>query len=116
MDAGLLDAATSLSPAGLVIEATGAGNTSEDLRERAERAMGAGVAVVLCSRCAAGSAGAYYAFPGGGATWVKAGAMLAGTLSGPKARIALSLALGAGLRGPELAAFLSGPEKPVQQR
>ena len=32
-----------------------------------------------------------YAFPGGGATWVRAGAIQAGHLGGPKARIALAL-------------------------
>ena len=38
-----------------------------------------------------------YAFPGGGATWLRAGAIPAGHLGGPKARIALALGLGAGL-------------------
>ena len=48
-------------------------------------------------------------FPGGGATWVRAGAILAGHLTGPKARIALALGLGAGLDRDGLAALLADP-------
>jgi L-asparaginase len=66
------------------------------------------IPVVLTTRCPAGAAGTGYAFRGGGATWVRAGAMLAGTLTGPKARIALALGLGAGLGGDELADLLAG--------
>jgi L-asparaginase len=38
-----------------------------------------------------------YGAPGGGARLAKLGVVSAGDLSGPKARVALSLALGAGL-------------------
>jgi L-asparaginase len=109
MDGSLLDAAVSAGSDGLVIEATGAGNTTGSLLDAAVRAMGQGIPVVLTTRCPAGAAGAGYAFRGGGATWVRAGAMLAGTLTGPKARIALALGLGAGLERDELAALLAGP-------
>ena len=60
----------------------------------AERAMAAGLPVALTTRSPSGAASADYAFPGGGATWVRAGAMLAGHLGGPKARVALALGLG----------------------
>ena len=73
--------------------------------------MAAGIPVVLVTRTLAGRAGTGYAFKGGGATWVRAGAMLAGTLSGPKARVALSLGVGAGLDGAGLSALLAGPEE-----
>jgi L-asparaginase len=109
MDPSILDAAAALGPAGIVVAATGAGNTSHGLLAAAERAIGAGIPVVLASRSPSGAAGTGYAFPGGGATWVRAGAMLAGTLTAPKARIALAVGLGAGLRGPVLAEFLAGP-------
>jgi len=109
MDGSLLDAAVSAGSDGLVIEATGAGNTTGSLLDAAIRAMGQGIPVVLTTRCPAGAAGAGYAFRGGGATWVRAGAMLAGTLTGPKARIALALGLGARLGRDELAALLAGP-------
>ena len=99
----------SLKPAGIVVEATGAGNTAASLLVEAQAAIAAGIPVVLATRAPAGAAGTGYAFPGGGATWIRAGAMLAGTLTGPKARIALSLTLGAGLRGAALGAFLAEP-------
>jgi len=110
LDEGLIGAIRSLEPAGIVVEATGAGNTAASLLAEARAAIEAGIPVVLATRCPAGAAGAGYAFPGGGATWVRAGAHLAGTLTGPKARIALALALGAGLGDPELGRFLAGPE------
>lgn len=110
LDEGLIRAIRTLQPAGIIVEATGAGNTAASLLNEAREAISAGIPVVLATRCPSGAAGAGYAFPGGGAIWVQAGALLAGTLTGPKARIALSLALGAGLRGSELASFLAGPE------
>ena len=109
MDGTLLDAAVAAGADGLVVAATGAGNTSAELLGAAQRAMDAGIPLALTTRAGSGAASAAYAFPGGGATWVRAGAMLAGTLGGPKARVALALGIGAGLRREELAALLAGP-------
>ena len=109
MDGALLDAAAGLHPPAIVVEATGAGNTAGSLLTAAERAMQQGIVVALTTRCPAGAASAAYAFPGGGATWVRAGALLAGHLSGPKARIALALGLGAGLDHEALAELLADP-------
>jgi L-asparaginase len=97
MDGSLVDAALAAGSDGFVIEATGAGNTSADLLAASSRALAAGLPVVLTTRCPAGRASAGYAFPGGGRTWVQAGAFLGGYLGGPKARVALALGLGAGL-------------------
>jgi L-asparaginase len=108
-DGALVRAARSLGPAGYVIEGTGAGNTDPDLLSASRVAIDDGIAVVLTTRAPAGRAGTGYAFPGGGATWAEAGALFAGYLGGPKARIALALGLGAGLRGPALAALLNDP-------
>jgi L-asparaginase len=108
MDGSLLEAAVAVGADGLVVEATGAGNTTGALLDAAILAMAKRIPVVLTTRCPAGAAGTGYAFRGGGATWVRAGAMLAGTLTGPKARIALALGLGAGLGGDELADLLAG--------
>ena len=94
---------------GFVVAATGAGNTAADLLEAAESAIAAGLPVVLTTRCPIGAASAGYAFPGGGATWLRAGAMLAGHLGGPKARIALALGLGAGLDHEALVTLLADP-------
>ena len=82
---------------GIVVAAPGAGNTHPDVLSAATEAMAAGIPVVLTTRSPHGEAAPRYAFPGGGATWAAAGAVLAGPLGGPKARIALALGLGAGL-------------------
>ena len=107
MDGAIVDALATAGLDGLVVEATGAGNTDARVLVAAERVMARGVPVVLATRCAAGAAGAGYAFPGGGATWIRAGAMLPGHLTGPKARIALALGLGAGLDRGALADLLA---------
>jgi L-asparaginase len=109
MDGRLLEAAAGLRPAGIVVEGTGAGNTDPRLLEAAERAMTDGIVVVLASRCPSGSASPEYAFPGGGATWQRAGAILAGHLTGPKARVALAVGIGAGLDRAALASLLADP-------
>ena len=94
---------------GFVVAATGAGNTSAALLAAAGAAIADGLPVVLATRCPIGSAGAGYAFPGGGATWLRAGAVPAGHLTGPKARIALALGIGAALDRDGLAALLADP-------
>jgi L-asparaginase len=109
MDGALLDAAVAAGADGVVVEATGAGNTSADLLAAAKRAMASDVPVALTTRCPSGAAGTGYAFPGGGATWVRAGALPTGFLGGPKARVALALGVGAGLGRGDLAALLAGP-------
>jgi len=109
MDGSLLDAAVAAGADGIVVAATGAGNTDPRLLAAAERAMAAGIPVALASRCIAGRAGADYAFPGGGARWVHAGAIPVGTLCAVKARVALALGLGAGLDRGGLAALLADP-------
>ncbi len=71
--------------------------------------MAKGVAVVLASRCPSGAVTTAYAFPGGGATWVRSGAIPAGALCAIKARVALSLGLRAGLSHDGLATLLADP-------
>jgi L-asparaginase len=113
MDGSLVDSAVASGADGLVIEATGAGNTSAALLDAARRAIDAGIPVALTTRCPSGEASAAYAFPGGGATWVQAGAMLTGHLGGPKARVALALGIGAELGRQHLAALLADPVPPA---
>lgn len=108
-DGALLDAAVAAGADGIVVAATGSGNTAPGMLAAAERAMRAGIPVVLASRCPSGAVGTAYAFPGGGATWVRAGAIPAGTLCAIKARVALALGLGAGLDHHGLAALLADP-------
>ena len=109
MDGRLLDAAVDAGADGIVVAATGAGNTDPALLAAAERAITAGIPVALASRCPAGRAGVGYAFPGGGATWVRAGALPVGHLCALKARVALALGLGAGLDRDGLVALLADP-------
>jgi L-asparaginase len=108
IDGSLLRAAVAGGVRGVVVEATGSGNTDADLLAAAQETMGAGVPVVLATRCASGAVGTSYGFPGGGATWARAGAIMAGTLSGPKARIALMLGLAAGLDEAGLRGLIEG--------
>jgi len=109
MDPGLVAAACHLGAAGIVIEGTGSGNTAPELLEECGAAMAAGIPVVLTTRCPSGAAGTAYAFPGAGATWARAGALLSGHLGGPKARVALALGLGAGLDHAGLSRLLEDP-------
>jgi L-asparaginase len=115
-DGSLLDAAVAAGADGIVVAATGAGNTSPGWLAAAERAIAGGVVVALASRCPAGAVSTAYAFPGGGATWVRAGAIRVGTLCAIKARVALALGLGAGLSRDGLAALLAGPGSPSTLR
>ena len=97
MDASILDAVVAAGARGVVVEATGSGNTSPEFLAAALRAMDAGVPVVHATRSPAGRVGTAYAFPGGSARWARAGAIPSGHLTGPKARVALAVGVGAGL-------------------
>ena len=92
-------------PRGLVIAATGAGNTSFELLQATTALMARGTTVVLTTRCSTGDVDPAYAFPGGGVTWQKAGAILS-RLDGPKSRVALALALSCGLGRDDIARVL----------
>jgi L-asparaginase len=88
----------------IVLETTGRGNANDAVVAGVRDAVAAGVAVVVCSRAVAGRVEPVYG-RGGGADLADAGALFAGDLAGPKARILLQLALGAGV---EAAAALAG--------
>jgi L-asparaginase len=105
MDGTLVRLLGDTRPVGLVVAATGAGNTHPDVLLAAQELMAADTVVVLTTRCAAGTVAPAYAFPGGGAQWARAGALLS-ALDGPKCRIALGYALGARLEGDQLRAVL----------
>jgi L-asparaginase len=109
MDGSLVEAALAAGTDGFVVEATGAGNTSAQLLDACRRAIVAGTPVALTTRCPAGRASTDYAFLGGGATWVHSGAMLAGYLGGPKARVALAVGIGAGFDREHLIGLLADP-------
>jgi L-asparaginase len=107
MDGGVVRLLSGSDLKGLVIAATGAGNTHPGLLDACREQMSRGIPVVLTTRCASGRVKSTYAFPGGGLNWERAGAIFAGYLNGPKARVALSLGLGAGLDEARLRALFA---------
>jgi L-asparaginase len=82
---------------GVVVEGTGTGNVHESWEDALAGAVDAGVPVVLTTRTGAGRVVPAYGGPGGGRRLVERGIIPGGELSGPKARLALMFALGAGL-------------------
>ncbi|MEA2228497.1 MAG: L-asparaginase [Solirubrobacteraceae bacterium] len=95
-DARFLEAAVASGTRAIVLEATGRGNANDAIVRAVGAATAAGVAVVVCSRCLAGRVEPEYG-RGGGADLAEAGALFAGDLAGPKARMLLQVALGAGV-------------------
>lgn len=79
---------------GLVIEALGRGNVPIDTLPGIKCAIGAGIPVVIVSRCPRGRVLDTYGYEGGGRELRELGAIFGGFLSGPKARLKLMLALG----------------------
>jgi L-asparaginase len=74
----------------IVLECTGRGNANEQVVEGVREAVAAGVTVVVCSRCVEGRVEPVYG-RGGGRDLAEAGAVFAGDLAGPKARVLLQL-------------------------
>jgi L-asparaginase len=95
-DARFVRAAVASGARAIVLEATGRGNANDAVVAGVREAVVAGVAVVVCSRAVAGRVEPAYG-RGGGADLAEAGAIFAGDLAGPKARILLEAALGAGV-------------------
>jgi L-asparaginase len=91
-DVRLVEAALDHDAAGLVIEAFGRGNGPLALVPVVRRAAEAGVPVVVTSRCPAGRVEPIYG-KGGGKDLADAGAIFAGDLKGPKARLLLMVLL-----------------------
>ena len=95
-DGALLDAARSTHD-GVVIIAYGAGNLPPGAVPAIGRWLDEGKPVVLASRCLYGEVTPIYAFPGGGATLVRAGVIPAGPRTPSQARIELVICLSAGV-------------------
>lgn len=92
VDRAQVDRAVDVGCDGLVLQATGLGNAPESVADGVGDAVEAGVPVVVASRCHAGGVAAVYG-GGGGYTLERNGAVLAGDLSAPKARVKLLVAL-----------------------
>lgn len=91
--------------AGVVVAGSGAGNVADAWHEPIAALVAAAIPVVLVSRCLSGRIVPGYGGPGGGRTIQGLGVIDGGWLSGPKARVALSLALGSGMPAAQLPGF-----------
>jgi L-asparaginase len=89
-DARFLRTSVESGARAIVLECTGRGNANEQVVEGVREAVAAGVAVVVCSRCVEGRVEPVYG-RGGGRDLAEAGAVFAGDLAGPKARVLLQL-------------------------
>ena len=107
MNGSLVRGIADTRPRGLVVAATGSGNTHPDLLAAATELTSAGTVVALTTRAAGGTVTPIYAFAGGGATWQRAGALMS-RLDGLKTRIAVGLGLAAGMGRDEIAQLI-GP-------
>ncbi|RKD88912.1 asparaginase [Halopiger aswanensis] len=80
---------------GIVLAASGIGNTTPELGDAVADAVADGIPVVVATRCYDGAVGARYGGPGGSQTLRDHGTIPAGELPPWKARIKLGLALSA---------------------
>jgi L-asparaginase len=111
LDATLLRAAIGAGADGIVLEGSGLGHVPRDWVPVVRDAVRHDVPVVLTSRTLGGRVLPVYGGPGGGLDLRDAGVINGGTRSGPKARIELVCALGAGLRGTALRAAFERPRQ-----
>lgn len=112
MDSTILDWAIGQGTRGIVLEGSGAGNIPGAMMPGIERALDAGIPIVLTSRANWGFLAATYGSggaSGGGFDLVNAGVIPAAHLPSQKARITLMLALGAGLSAEEMRALFATP-------
>jgi L-asparaginase len=91
-DVALVEAALERGARGLVLEAFGRGNGPAALVPIVRAAVAAGMPVVVTSRCPSGRVEPIYG-KGGGKDLADAGAIFAGDLKGPKARLLLMVLL-----------------------
>ena len=82
---------------GVVLAAFGSGNLPPGALPAIRRWVAEGKPVILGTRCPRGAVSPLYAFEGGGATVVQAGALPAGPRTLAQARLELTLALSAGV-------------------
>lgn len=92
-DGSLVRYAADSGADGIVVDAVGAGNVNAKMFDAIKYAIGKNIPVVITSRVYHGSVLPIYGDEGGGATLEKSGAILAGDLAAPKARLLLMLAI-----------------------
>ena len=87
MEADIINDVCARHPKGLAVIAFGRGNVPPTIVPAIRKAVEAGILVTVSSRCVAGRVAPRYGYDGGGLQLQKAGAVLAGDLSGAKARL-----------------------------
>jgi L-asparaginase len=92
-DGQLIRGAAAGGAAGIVLECLGAGNVNPATFQAVKAVIARGIPVVITTRVENGGVYPLYGAPGGGYSLQAAGAILAGNLKGPRARILLTLAL-----------------------
>lgn len=96
MDDSLFIAALKSEAAGFVVEAMGQGNVPPGVVNGISRAREMGLPVVITTRCPSGPVRPYYTYEGAGKELEQLGCIFAPFLTGPKARLALMLAIASG--------------------
>jgi len=104
-DGTLVKYAVDTGARGLVIEGVGAGNVNKQVYKVIEYALSKKIIVVIATRVFNGAVYPIYGDEGGGEKLQKIGAILAGDLPGPKARLLLMLGLSNGLSKKEIANY-----------
>lgn len=107
VDPALLDWSADAGAAGLVLGATGSGNTHPDVVDAVARMIDRGVVVVVCSRVPRGQLVASYGGGGGAVDLVTQGAIMSAWLRAPQARITLQALLAGGAGRAGVAAFFA---------
>ncbi|WP_448852390.1 asparaginase [Corynebacterium sp. 335C] len=96
-DGALVEAALAAGADGLVVEGMGAGNVGTAMAAALGTALEAGTPVVMATRVPRGDVHGSYGGAGGGATLARLGAVGAGCVGAPQARIILAAAIAAGV-------------------
>lgn len=94
---GIIDAVVAAKPDGIVVEAMGSGNVSDQMGRGIARAVDSGVPVVITTAVPFGPVEFAYGGAGGGSTLGELGAIPSGWLRASQARIALATAISAGI-------------------
>lgn len=93
MDGSLVEHLIGQQAKGIVIESLGRGNLPPQMMDSIDKAVNAGIYIVIVSRCYSGRVLDTYAYNGGGKDLVNRGCILGGSFNGQKARILLMLAI-----------------------
>lgn len=116
MGAEMLEDALARGARGVVIEGMGGGRVPPWWLPVIKRAIGAGVVVVIASRCPSGRVWDAYGYVGGHRTLKEMGCLFSPGLNGLKARIRLMVVLGTARDRAEAVALWNGNPPPKERR